>query len=96
MGTTLWYGAHLGSRGAGGDRSRLQRELDDLRHLGVRNVRVMAGSQGPDDSPYRVVPSMQPSRDEYSREMLEGLDFLLLQLSQRGMLATVVLNNFLP
>ena len=96
LGTTLWYGAHLGSKGAGGDRSRLQRELDDLRHLGVRNVRVMAGSQGPDDSPYRVVPSMQPSRDEYSREMLEGLDFLLLQLSQRGMLATVVLNNFLP
>ena len=96
LGTTLWYGAHLGVKGAGGDRSRLQRELDDLRQLGVRHVRVIAGSQGPDDSPYRLVPSMQPSSDEFDREMLEGLDYLLMQLSERGMLAVIILNNFLP
>jgi mannan endo-1,4-beta-mannosidase len=96
LGATLWYGAHLGVKGEGGDRLRLQRELDDLLQLGVRHVRVIAGSQGPDDSPYRVVPSMQPTGEELNREMLEGLDYLLMQLSERGMLAVIILNNFLP
>ena len=96
LGATLWYGAHLGVKGEGGDRLRLQRELDDLLQLGVRHVRVIAGSQGPDDSPYRVVPSMQPTSEEFNREMLEGLDYLLMQLSERGMLAVIILNNFLP
>ena len=96
LGATLWYGAHLGVKGEGGDRLRLQRELDDLLQLGVRHVRVIAGSQGPDDSPYRVVPSMQPTSEEFNREMLEGLDYLLMQLSEREMLAVIILNNFLP
>lgn len=96
LGANLWYGAYLGSKGEGGDRSRLVRELDDLISMGVRHVRVVAGSQGPDDAPYRMVPSMQPARDEYNRDMLEGLDYLLMQLARRGMVATVMLNNFMP
>ena len=56
FGINLWYGAHLGCLCEGGDRARLVRELDALHGLGVRNVRVMASSQGPDTRPYRAVP----------------------------------------
>ena len=59
MGTNFWYGINLGSTGEGGDRERLVRELDRLAAMGVKNLRVMAGSEGPDDQPYRMLPSLQ-------------------------------------
>ena len=34
---------------------------------------------------------MQPSPAEYARDMLEGLDFVLKELSRRNMLAVLVL-----
>ena len=40
---------HLGAEAsAGGDRPRLVRELDMLRAMGVRHVRALASSEGPD------------------------------------------------
>ena len=96
FGINLWYGAHLGCLCEGGDRARLVRELDALHGLGVRNVRVMASSQGPDTRPYRAVPSMQPSPEELNRRILEGLDFLLVELAKRDLTVVLVLNNFMP
>src|SRR5215216_701262 len=37
LGTNFWYGLNLGSKGAGGNRDRLIRELDRLKTLGVTN-----------------------------------------------------------
>ena len=96
LGTTMWYAALLATRGEAGDRARLTRELDQLQQLGVNNVRILASSEGSADVPYHVVPAMQPNPSEYARDMLEGLDFVLKELSRRGMLAILVLNNGQP
>ena len=94
IGTNFWYGANLGSQGRGGNRSRLLRELDHLNHLGIKNLRLQVGSEGPDTEPWRIVPSMQPSPGVYNTEILEGLDFVLDEMGKRGMHAIMCLNNF--
>ena len=48
-----WYGVNLGVH-LTGDKTRLERELDDLKSLGVNNHRVMATSERPDDAPWRI------------------------------------------
>ncbi|MEQ9374926.1 MAG: cellulase family glycosylhydrolase [Imperialibacter sp.] len=94
MGTNFWYGLNLGSKGPGGDRDRLVRELDRLQALGITNLRIMGGSEGPDDEPFRMLPSLQPSPGVYNEEVLDGLDFLLDEMGKRHMYAVVCLNNF--
>lgn len=46
LGTNFWYGPILGSKGPGGDRERLARELDTLAACGVTNLRVLVGADG--------------------------------------------------
>ncbi len=94
LGTNFWYGLNLGSKGAGGDRERLLRELDQLKDMGVTNLRIMAGSEGPDTEPYRMVPALQTAPGQYNQEVVDGLDFLLYEMRKRGMYAVVCLNNF--
>lgn len=96
LGTNFWYGMNLGSKGEGGDRDRLLRELDRLSALGVNNLRVMAGSEGPDTEPWRMAPAMQTSPGIYNQEVLDGLDFLLAEMAKRDMHAVMCLNNFWP
>jgi len=96
MGTNLWYGMNLGSFGPGGDRVRLIKELDELQAIGVKNLRVMAASEGPNKAPWRVVPSLQEAPGVYSKQLLEGLDFLLSEMGKRDMKAVVCLNNMWP
>jgi mannan endo-1,4-beta-mannosidase len=94
LGTNFWYGLNLGSKGKGGNRERLLRELDRLKELNVTNLRIMAGSEGPDTEPYRMLPSLQPAPGVYNIEVLDGLDFLLDQMKKRDMKAIMCLNNF--
>lgn len=96
LGTNFWYGMNLGSEGEGGDQDRLLRELDHLKKLGVKNLRVMAASEGPDDEPWRMLPSLQPEAGKYNEQVLKGLDFLLAEMAKRDMYAVVCLNNFWP
>jgi mannan endo-1,4-beta-mannosidase len=94
LGTNFWYGLNLGSKSAGGNRERLLRELDRLQSLGVNNLRVVAGSEGPDTEPYRMVPALQPSPGQYNADVAEGLDFLLDEMKKRNMRAVVCLADF--
>lgn len=96
IGTNFWYGMNLASKGAGGDRERLIKELDHLQSIGVTNLRIMAASEGPDDEPWRMVPALQTSQGVYNKEVLDGLDFLIFEMGKRGMHAVVCLNNFWP
>ena len=94
MGTNLWYGINLGSRGPGGDQPRLLRELDRLQALGVTNLRVVAASEGPNSAPFRMQPSLQPSPGVFDEQLLQGLDFLLAEMQKRSMHAIMCLGNF--
>ncbi len=94
LGMNYWYGMHLGADTEYADRARLIRELDMLSELGIDNLRVLAGSEGPDTEPWRVKPSVQPEPGVYREEILEGLDFLLAEMEKRNMRAVLVLNNF--
>lgn len=96
LGTNFWYGMHLGAASFPGDRERLRAELDQLHALCINNLRIMAGSEGPDDAPWRVSPSLQPAPGIYNETILEGLDFLLAEMGKRDMTAVVCLNNFWP
>jgi mannan endo-1,4-beta-mannosidase len=94
LGTNFWYGMNLASSMESGDRARLLRELDQLHLLGVKNLRIMAGSEGPNDMPYRIVPALQVSPGKYDTAVLDGLDFLLAEMKKREMKAIMCLNNF--
>ena len=80
LGTNFWYGLNLGSKGKGGDRARLIRELDRLKAMGITNLRIMAASEGPDTEPYRMVPALQTAPGIYNEEVLDGLDYLLHEM----------------
>jgi mannan endo-1,4-beta-mannosidase len=94
LGTNFWYGLNLGIDGKQGNRERLIRELDRLQSLGINNLRIMGGSEGPDTEPYRMLPSLQTGPGVYNEDVAKGLDFLLSEMSERNMYAVVCLNNF--
>lgn len=92
-GVNMWYAAILGSEGRGGDRRRLAAELDRLREMGVTNLRVLAGADGPEGIPSHVEPALQIRAGVYNDTLLAGLDYLLAELERRGMTAVLYLNN---
>ena len=93
IGANYWYGAILGSKGKGGDRKRLNRELDEMKRLGITNLRILVGSDGEEGIKWKVSPVLQPSPSVYNDAILDGLDYLMLQLQRRGMVAVLYLNN---
>lgn len=96
VGANYWSGMNNGASGPLGNRQRVTRELDMLCLLGVTNLRILAGSEGPDTEPWRIVPALQRSPGVYDRDLLHGLDFLLSEMGRRGMKGVLVLNNFWP
>ena len=94
IGANFWQGMNLGVDGPSGNRSLLNQELDHLQQLGVTNLRVMAASEGPNTEPHRMVPALMDAPGVYDQAVLDGLDYLLSQMSQRGMKAVMVLNNY--
>lgn len=93
IGANFWYGAILGSKGQGGDRKRLHKELDELKALGISNLRVLVGADGENGVKSRVEPSLQTAPGVYNDTILDGLDYLMKQLAERKMTAVLYLNN---
>ena len=93
VGTNFWYGAILGSEGVGGDRARLEAELDTLKALGMTNLRVLVGGDGPDGIPTRVSPTLQKEPGVYNDTIFWGLDYLLAEMGERNMKAVLYINN---
>ncbi len=93
MGTNFWYGPIIASQGRGGDPERLTRELDALKELGLVNLRVLVGGDGPDGVFSRVDPALQTAPGVYNDTLLVGLDRLLVELGKRDMQAVLYLNN---
>jgi mannan endo-1,4-beta-mannosidase len=93
VGTNLWYGAYLGSPGATGDRTRLLKELDQLKSIGANNIRVLGLSEA-SELKRAVRPAITTQPGRYDEELLAGLDFFLAELGKRDMKAIVYVNNF--
>jgi mannan endo-1,4-beta-mannosidase len=92
-GANMWYGCYLGSPGSTGDRPRLLRELDSLSSRGIENLRILAASE---ESGIRrsVKPAIQIAPGVVDDSLLQGLDFLLAEMSERRMHAVLFLGNY--
>lgn len=95
LGTNFWYGFNLGG-GTPKMQARLLRELDQLQQLGIKNLRIMAASEGPNTAPWRMLPALQVAPGEYNEDLLIGLDFLLAEMAKRDMHAVLCMNNMWP
>ena len=93
VGTNFWYGAILGSEGQGGDRERLCKELDEMKRIGIDNLRILVGSDGERGVKTKVEPTLQIRPGEYNDTILAGLDYLLMEMGKRDMVAVLYLNN---
>ena len=93
VGTNFWYGPILASDGRGGNLQRLTKELDTLKAIGITNLRVLVGGDGPDGVFSRVDPSLQTAPGVYNDTLLVGLDRFLAELGKRDMQAVLFLNN---
>lgn len=91
IGANYWYGPLLGSKIVG-DRSRLIRELDLLKSIGIDNLRVLAGAEGGMND-YTVRPAMQHEQGKYNEDLLDGLDFFMDEVRKRQMHVVLYLNN---
>ena len=94
----MWYAMHLASASedVGGDRLRLLRELNRLKLLGIKVLRVLACGEGDGDAPGVLRPALQPTPLKYDERLLKGLDYLLVQAAERDMTLLLILNNFWP
>ena len=93
IGTNFWYGAILASDGEGSDKARLEKELDSLKAMGITNLRVLVGGDGPDGVPTRIEPTLQKEPGVYNEDIFHGLDNLLVEMGKRGMKAVLYINN---
>ena len=92
-GTNMWYAAYLGSPGKVGDRDRLAQELDTLKSIGVNNLRVLAVSEKSEINS-AVKPATTNGFGNYDESLLQGLDYLLVELAKRDMTVVLYFNNF--
>ena len=93
VGTNFWYGAILASEGQGGDRDRLEKELDEMKRMGIDNLRILVGSDGERGVKTKVEPTLQIKPGVYNDTILAGLDYLLMEMAERKMVAVLYLNN---
>ena len=93
VGANYWQAMNLASRGPGGDRQQLLRELDEMKAHGITNLRIMAASEGPDSEPLRMVPALLQAPGVYDVDLLDGLDFALKAFADRDMKVIMTLGN---
>lgn len=79
---------------AGGDQTRLQREMSQMAAAGINHLRVMAATQGAQDRPpFRVLPALQIEAGHWDERLFVGLDKCIAEAGERGMRLTMVLGN---
>lgn len=93
IGCNIWYASILGSTGTGGDRERLCSELDQLKALGLTNVRIVTGPDAGSDLANPARPYLQSAPGVLNDTLLAGLDYTIAELEKRDMDAVIYLNN---
>lgn len=92
-GANMWYGSYIASSGKTGDRERLKRELDNLKSIGITNLRILGASEEINIE-NSLNSSFQNKPGVYNDTLLDGLDFLLAEMGKRGMYAVIFINNY--
>jgi len=93
VGTNMWYAAILASKGTGGDRKRLRRELDELHGMGADFLRVRINFGRVETAPLSAtLPALWLENGEPNDTLLAGLDYLMAELGKREMKAVVCLS----
>lgn len=93
IGTNMWYAPILASDGQGGNRQRLTKELDHLQSLGVKNLRILVGADRGTKHAVTVSPVLHTAPGELNDTLLRGLDYLMVEMQKRDMVAVIYLNN---
>ena len=93
IGTNMWYASVLASTGEGGNRERFCKELDNLKAIGVTNLRILTGPDAGSDLANPAKPYLQTAPGVLNDTILQGLDFAIAELEKRGMHAVIYLNN---
>lgn len=91
VGANYWYGSLLASKKVG-NRKRLLRELDNMKANGINNLRILVGAEG-GTYDYTVKPALQYTQGNYDEDLLDALDFLLVEMGKRDMYAVLFLTN---
>ena len=95
LGTNLWWGANVAYElMLDPSKTRIDEELQLLSDLGIKNLRIMAGSQGPNTNRNQMRPNLEPSKGEWDLDMWDGLDYLLQKMGEHDMRAVVAMSNF--
>ncbi len=92
-GANFWYGGYLGSAAKVGDRARLVKELDNMKSIGINNIRVLAVSEKT-DMKSGVKPATTSAPGKYDEALLAGMDFLVAELAKRDMTVVIYLGNY--
>lgn len=78
----------------GGNLTRLHKELDRLKEVGVNVIRIMAATEGASTlQPFRVYPVLQPSPGEWNERMLIALDRCITEAGKRNIRVLMVMGN---
>jgi mannan endo-1,4-beta-mannosidase len=93
VGTNFWCCCYLSDAGLPGGRERMVRELDNLQSIGVKNIRLLAGSE---TSPLAgsIPRGITRAPHDYDEALLEGLDFALAEMAKRDMRGILFLSNY--
>ena len=93
VGANLWYGCYLSDAALPAGRQRFVRELDRLQKIGVRNLRLLAGSE---TSPLAgAIPrGITRAPHEYDAALLGGLDFCLAEMAKCDMRGILFVSNY--
>lgn len=90
-GANFWYGSYLGASHEG--KNRLVKELDQMKSLGIVNLRVLGASEK-SKIERSVSPAIQSASGELNEDLLKGLDVLLAEMAKCDMTAVIYLNNY--
>lgn len=69
----------------GGNRTRLDLELNQLVAMGVNYVRIVTGTEGPDGEPFCMRPALVDAPGKYNEKTYYGLDYFIVDLGKRNM-----------
>lgn len=92
-GTNFWCSCYLSDTDFVGGRARMIRELNRLQSIGVKNIRLLAGSA---TSPLvgSIPHGITRAPHVYDEALLAGLDFCLAEMAKRDMQGILFLSNY--